>query len=347
MTESAASYLHIYLTPFLAQLERPEVTDLYVNRAGEVWVETLGGAAERHEAPAVTEALLWRLARQVASITHQGISREHPLLAARLPDGARVQIIAPPATRGPMAIAIRKHVSANLSLADYQSSGAFAGTRSERGDEAEEELRRFHEAGDWGRFLGEAVRARKTVLVSGGTSSGKTTFLSALLQEIHPSERLVLIEDTPELVLRHENAVGLVSVRGALGEARVTADDLLVASLRLRPDRIILGELRGSEAFTFLRAINTGHPGSLTTIHADSPKRAVEQLALLVLQSGTQLRYDDVVAYVDRAIDIFVQLDRREGRRRVSQVIWNRGGAGGRDPEPLPGAAATRVEGRR
>jgi type IV secretion system protein VirB11 len=327
VTESASSYLDIYLAPFLAQLERPEVSDLYVNRAGEIWVETLGGGAERHDAPDLTEALLWRLARQIASVTHQGISREHPLLAARLPDGARVQIIAPPATRGPMAIAIRKHVSANLSLGDYEDSGAFAETRHGGGDETEAELRRLYEAADWRRFLASAVRARKTILVSGGTSTGKTTFLSALLQEIAPSERLVLIEDTPELVLKHPNAVGLVSVRGTLGEARVTADDLLVASLRLRPDRIILGELRGQEAFTFLRAINTGHPGSLSTIHADSPARAVEQLALLVLQSGTQLRYEDIVSYAGRAIDVFVQLERREGHRWVSQVSWS-GGSG-------------------
>ncbi|HLL31767.1 MAG TPA: P-type DNA transfer ATPase VirB11 [Allosphingosinicella sp.] len=322
MTESAASYLQIYLAPLLAHLDRPEVSDLYVNRAGEIWVETLGGATERHDAPDVTEALLWRLARQIASVTHQGISREHPLLAARLPDGARVQIIAPPATRGPMALAIRKHVSANLSLADYESSGAFATTRAAAGDR-EAEIRRLYAAGEWRGFLAEAVRARKTILISGGTSTGKTTFLSALLQEIDPSERLVLIEDTPELVLRHDNAVGLVSVRGSLGEARVAADDLLMASLRLRPDRIILGELRGLEAFTFLRAINTGHPGSLSTIHADSPARAIEQLALLVLQSGTQLRYEDIVGYVGRAIDIFVQLERRQGSRWVSQVVWN------------------------
>jgi type IV secretion system protein VirB11 len=329
LADTEASYLRIYLAPLLRHLERPEVTDLYVNRAGELWVETLGGATERHEASEVTEALLWRLARQIASVTHQGVSREHPLLAARLPDGSRIQIVAPPATRGPMALAVRKHVSANLSLADYQASGAFAGTQGTgEDDDAEAGMRRLYDAGDWGGFLAGAVRARKTILVAGGTSTGKTTFLSALLGEIDASERLVLIEDTPELVLRHDNAVGLVSVRGALGEARVGADDLLVASLRLRPDRVILGELRGSEAFTFLRAINTGHPGSMTTIHADSPDRAVEQLALLVLQSGTQLRYEDVVTYVERAIDVFVQLDRRQGRRSVSQVIWK--GAGDR-----------------
>lgn len=325
MTETAASYLDIYLGPLRSHLQRPDVTDLYVNRPGEIWVETLGGAVERHDAPEVTEAQLWRLARQVASVTHQGVSREHPLLAARLPDGSRVQVVAPPATRGPMAVAIRQHVSADLALADYHAQGAFLTTRGQdAADPTEAELARLYEAQDWPAFLSAAVKARKTVLVSGGTSTGKTTFLNALLREIDAAERLILIEDTPELVLRHENAVGLVAVRGQLGEAQVTAEDLLVASLRMRPDRIILGELRGAEAFTFLRAVNTGHPGSLSTIHADSPERAIEQLALIVLQSGARMRREDVVAYVERVVDVVVQLERRAGVRRVGQVRWRR-----------------------
>lgn len=323
MGEDAASYLRIYLTPFLAQLERMDVTDLYINRPGELWVETLGGATERFDMPALTEGLLWRLARQVASLTHQGINRQHPLLAARLPDGARIQFVAPPATRGPMAIAIRKHVSADMTLADYEAGGAFAETRSGREDDRfQKELQRLYEAKAWRDFLVAAVLARKTIVVSGGTSTGKTTFLNALIREIPPAERLIFIEDTPELVLRHENAIGLVAVRGNMGEADVTTQDLLTASLRLRPDRIILGELRGAEAFTFLRAINTGHPGSLTTIHADTPTGAIEQLALLVLQSTSGLHHDDIVSYINNAVDIFVQLERRAGSRRISAIVW-------------------------
>lgn len=320
---TASAYLDVYLAPFLEQLVRPDVTDLYVNRAGELWIETLQGGLERHVAPDVTEAQLWRLARQVASLTHQGISREHPLLAARLPDGARVQIVAPPATRDGMVIAIRKHASSDLSLADYEQGGAFTDTQSgDAADPIEEQLDRLHEARDWGAFLRIAVRARKTIIVSGGTSTGKTTFLNALMREIDPAERLVLIEDTSELVLRHENAIGLVAARGGLSEANVTMEDLLIASLRLRPDRIILGELRGAEAFTFLRAINTGHPGSLTTIHADTPAGAIEQLVLLVLQSGARLHRDDILAYVDRVVDVIVQLERCRGRRRIAQISW-------------------------
>lgn len=322
---SDESYLDVYLSPFLEQLKRPDITDLYVNRTGEMWVETLGGTSQRISDSNISEAQLWRLARQVASISHQGISREHPLLAARLPDGARVQIVAPPATRGGLVLAIRKHVSADLSLVDYEDAGAFNPTRGEDEEQDEDtELERLYHQRLWGGFLRLAVRSRKTILVSGGTSTGKTTFLNALLKEVDYSERLVFIEDTPELVIPHDNAVGLVAVRGTLGETMVSAEDLLIASLRLRPDRIILGELRGSEAFTFLRSINTGHPGSLTTIHADSPQGALEQLILMVLQSGVQFNRNDLMSYVDVVVDVVVQLQRRSGVRSISSVLWNR-----------------------
>lgn len=325
MTESAASYLNIYLGPLQAQLARADVTDIYVNRPGEVWVETLGGAVERHDIPELTEANVWRLARQVASVTHQGISREHPLLAARLPDGSRVQIVAPPATRGAMAIAIRKHVSANLELADYVAQGAFEHTVSGTAeDPIAIDLARLHAGGDWAGFLRLAVRARKTILVSGGTSTGKTTFLNALLKEIPSAERLILIEDTPELQVGHRNHAGLVAVRGALGEASVGVDDLLIASLRMRPDRIIIGELRGREAFTFLRAVNTGHPGSISTVHADTPAGAIDQLVLMTLQQNQSLRRTDVYNYARTVIDVVVQLQRRAGRRGVAELHWLR-----------------------
>lgn len=312
-------YLDAYLSPLLPMLARADVTDIFINRPGELWIETLGGGLERHDAPELGEETLWRLARQIAALAHQGISREHPLLSATLPDGSRVQVIAPPATRGSMALAIRKHVVADLRLADYAAEGAFKTTQL--GGGAERAPAPPHTADTVDAYLAAAVRARKNILVSGGTSTGKTTFLNALIHEIPPHERLILIEDTPELKLTHANAVGLVAVKGEQGEARVTPDDLLQASLRMRPDRIILGELRGGEAYTFLRAVNTGHPGSLTTLHADSPQGAIEQLALIILQSGRQLRREDIVHYVTSVIDIFVQLERVDGKRRVSQIV--------------------------
>ena len=305
-------------------LARPDVTDIYVNRPGELWIETSGGEIERHEAPALDDATLARLARQIAALSHQGISREHPLLSATLPDGARVQVVAPPATRGPLALAIRKHVSPDLALEDYVAAGAFAETRARDSldrSEVDRALAAQLAAGDIPGMLAAAVRARKNILVSGGTSTGKTTFLNALLREVPAEERLILIEDTPELKVHHENAVGLLAARSALGEAQVSANDLVAASLRMRPDRIILGELRGEEAFAFLRAINTGHPGSMTTVHADGAERAIEQVVLLVLQAGTQLSRDDVRHYIKSTVDVFVQLERIAGKRRIAEVV--------------------------
>jgi len=319
-----AVYLRSYLAPFAPMLDRADVTDVYVNRPGEVWTESLSGAIERHDAPALDEATLARLARQIAALSSQGISRAHPLLSAALPDGARVQIVAPPATRGPIAFAIRKHVSADLSLADYVAGGAFNETRRDGAGGAadiDSRLAALLDAGDIAGLLAEAVRARRNILVSGGTSTGKTTFLNALIREIPAEERLILIEDTPELHMRHANAVGLLAARSELGEARVTAEELLSASLRMRPDRIVVGELRGPEAFTFLRAVNTGHPGSMTTVHAEGVARAIEQITLLVLQAGTGLSRDDVHHYVRSTVDVYVHLERTGGRRHVAEVL--------------------------
>ncbi len=323
VTASESVYLRAYLAPLIGMLARPDVTDIYVNRPGELWIETTNGTIERHEAPALDEATLARLARQIAAITHQGVSREHPLLSATLPDGARVQIVAPPATRGALALAIRKHVSPDLALGDYVAAGAFAETRKGERDRSEghRALRAKLDAGNIADMLTMAVRARKNILVSGGTSTGKTTFLNALIREIPAGERLILIEDTPELTVQQDNVVGLLAARSALGEARVSANDLLAASLRMRPDRIILGELRGEEAFAFLRAINSGHPGSMTTIHADGAERAIEQLVLLALQAGTLLNRDDIRHYVRSTIDIYVHLERVGGARQVAEIV--------------------------
>lgn len=318
-------YLEAYLRPLAVWLGREDVTDILINAPGEVWVETVGGETERFAAPELTDTALLRLAGQIAAATHQGINREHPLLAATLPNGARVQIVAPPATRGALAMAIRKHVTTDLSLDDYAAGGAFDQARSvdlTAAPEEDLELQAALARGDVATFLRLAVQGRKNIIISGGTSTGKTTFLNALVKEIPQAERLVLIEDTPEVRLDHPNAVGLIAVRGTLGEARVTVEDLLQASLRMRPDRIILGELRGGEAYSFLRAVNSGHPGSITTVHADSPRAAVDQIALMVLQAGANLGRAEIVEYVGGVVDVAIQLSRRDGRRLVSEVAY-------------------------
>lgn len=310
---SGSVYLDAYLAPLQPWLGREDVTEILVNRPGEVWVESAGVGMERIALPEMDDRHLQRLAEQVARISHQGINRERPLLAATLPDGARVQFVAPSATRAHWALAIRRHRLVDLPLSAYDDGPLPA----DHGADAMPDP-----TADPVGFLTQAVRRRQTILISGGTSTGKTTFLNALLGEVAPGERIILVEDTPEIRLRHANGLGLVAVKGELGEARIGTDDLLQAALRLRPDRIVLGELRGREAVSFLRAINTGHPGSFSTIHANSPAGALEQLALMVMQAGLGLNRIDTLAYACSMIDIVVQLGRIEGRRRIVAIDW-------------------------
>jgi type IV secretion system protein VirB11 len=307
---SGGVYLDAYLAPLQPWLGREDVSEILVNRPGEIWVEAAGKGMERHDLPAIDDRHLRRLAEQVARISHQGINRERPLLSAVLPDGARVQFVAPSATRAHWALAIRKHRLVDLPLSAYDHGPLTTGTAQTLPDP------QTHPVG----FLTSAVRERRTILISGGTSSGKTTFLNALLREVPAHERIVLIEDTPEIRLRHANSLGLVAVKDELGEARVGTDDLLQAALRLRPDRIVLGELRGRETVSFLRAINTGHPGSFSTIHASSPAGALEQLVLMVMQAGLGLGREDTLAYARSMIDVIVQLGRADGQRGIVAI---------------------------
>jgi len=304
-------YLDAYLKPFRPWLERESVTEILVNRPGELWIEDaeLSGM-RRCEVAEVDDVLLQRLAQQVARSSHQGINREHPLLAATLPDGSRIQLCGPPATRRHWAMAIRRHRLLQLALDAYDRGPIQPAVAPPEPDPVAQPIA----------FLRNAVRQRRTILVSGGTSTGKTTFLNAMLREIPQQERVVLVEDTAELRLPGPNGVGLIAVKGELGEARVATDDLLQASLRLRPDRIVLGELRGKETVSFLRAINTGHPGSFSTVHANSPRGALEQISLMAMQTGIGLTRSETLDYAASVIDIVVQLDRAEGKRGIAAI---------------------------
>ena len=308
---SESVFLDAYLGPFRPWLDRDDVTEIIVNRPGELWIEASGGGGlERIELATIDDRHIGRLAEQIARVSHQGINRQEPLLAATLPDGARVQFVAPSATRDHWAMAIRRHRLVDLPLSDYDQGALTTAPVPPAPDRVTQPID----------FLRHAVRTRRTIMVSGGTSTGKTTFLNSLLGEVPAHERIILVEDTPELRLRSANGVGLIAVKGDTGEARVTIVDLLQASLRLRPDRIVLGELRGREAISFLRAINTGHPGSLTSIHANSPSGALEQLALMVMQAGLGLSRADTIAYARLMIDVIVQLDRVNGRRQIVAI---------------------------
>jgi type IV secretion system protein VirB11 len=302
-------FLEAYLEPFRAWLGQPDVTELLVNRPGEVWIEQRGRMTA-HKAPKVDDALLQRLAEQVARVSNQGISRERPLLAAMLPNGARVQFVAPTATRAHWALAVRRHCLLDLPLEAY-AQGPLQPIQKTPGSSPEE---------DPIGFLREAVRDRKTILISGGTSTGKTTFLNALLREVPAEERVIVVEDTAEVQLHGPNDLGLIAVKGELGEALINTDDLLQAALRLRPDRILLGELRGKEAVSFLRAVNTGHPGSFSTIHANSTAGALEQLALMVMQSGLGLSRSETIDYARSVVDVVVQLGREGAQRKIVAI---------------------------
>ncbi len=304
-------YLDAYLAPFRHWLERESVTEILVNRPGEMWIEDAAHPGmQRVGLPGLDDALLQRLAEQVARVSHQGINREHPLLAATLPDGARIQLCGPPATRRHWAMAIRRHRLLDLPLDAYDRGPITPAAELPMPDAQAEPIA----------FLRETVRRRRTILVSGGTSSGKTTFLNAMLREIPTHERIVMVEDTAELRLPTLNGVGLIAVKGELGEAKVSADDLLQAALRLRPDRIVVGELRGTETISFLRAINTGHPGSFSTIHANSPRGALEQIALMALQANIGLTRSETIDYASSVIDVVVQLDRADGKRGIAAI---------------------------
>ncbi len=309
-------YLDAYLAPFRRWLDRDTVTEIMVNRPGELWIEDAADPGmKRIVTPEIDDRLIQRLAEQVARVSHQGINREHPLLGATLPDGARVQFCGPPAARRHWTMAIRRHRRLDLPLDAYDAGPLARAAEPAMPDPQAQPIA----------YLRAAIRARRTILISGGTSTGKTTFLNAMLGEIPRQERVILVEDTPELRLPGENGVGLVAVKGELGEAKVTANELLQAALRLRPDRIVLGELRGAESVSFLRAINTGHPGSFSTIHANSLRGALEQLSLMVMQTGIGLTRSDTIAYAASVIDVVVQLGRdAAGKRGITQIAESR-----------------------
>jgi len=314
-------YLDAYLAPFRRWLDQDTVTEIMVNRPGEVWIEDARNPGmQRIETPEIDDQLVQRLAEQVARVSHQGINREHPLLGATLPAregerGARIQLCGPPASRKHWTMAIRRHRRLDLPLDAYDAGPLAKAAEPVMPDPQAEPIA----------FLREAIHHRKTILISGGTSTGKTTFLNAMLGEIPAEERVVLVEDTPELKLPGANGVGLVAVKGELGEAKVTPNELLQAALRLRPDRIVLGELRGAESVSFLRAINTGHPGSFSTVHANSLTGALEQLALMVMQTGIGLSRSDTIAYAASVIDVIVQLGRdANAKRGITQIASTR-----------------------
>lgn len=321
-------FLEDALGPLREWLNDETVVEIVANGPGELFVEVMGESAMRRvEAPAVTVDWIRHLSERVAGFSNQSVNSEHPLLSAALATGERFQGVLPPATTSGGAFAIRKQVIKELGLEDYRRMGSFERVKVSVGDELSDVDRELCDHLDAGRieaFIRLAVRNRYSILLSGGTSSGKTTFLNAILKEVPLDERIVTIEDTREVKPLQKNFLPLVASKGDQGQARLTIESLLQAAMRLRPDRIFLGEIRGSEAYSFLRAVNTGHPGSITTIHADSPNGAFEQLALMVMQSGLGLRKDEIISYVKTVLPIVIQQSRLGGWRGTSEIYFSR-----------------------
>lgn len=318
--------LETYLTPLKTIFAEDGVAEISINRPGEAWIEKKG-EMYKVDLPEFTFEHLKGLARLVAQSTEQLVSEEKPLLSATLPNGFRIQVVFPPACEsGRVVMSIRKGSTMNWTLDDYDKMGAFTHTAiDEVEDSTNADLLKMLDENRIRDFLENAIKWRKNIIISGGTSTGKTTFTNACLKTIPSEERLISVEDAREIVLdNHPNKVHLLASKGGQGRANVTTQDLIEACLRLRPDRIIVGELRGAEAFSFLRAINTGHPGSISTLHADTPQMAMEQLKLMVMQAGLGMPPAEVKEYIREVVDIIIQLKRTGKVRHISEIYFKK-----------------------
>ncbi|MCX8571136.1 P-type DNA transfer ATPase VirB11 [Aminobacter sp. MET-1] len=321
--ETALHWLGEAIAPIRRYLDDPEVIEISCQKPGELWLEKAGSLVmQKIEEPGLTEYAVETMATRSAALTSQVINRENPLLSAVLTGGERVQFVYRPTSATGHAFSIRKQFIRRLSLDDYEKRGAFERVKvTGEGDidDVDRELSVLLRKKEIRKFLELAAVERRSMLVSGGTSSGKTTFLNTMLTAIPMHERFVTMEDTSELEPRQENVVSLLVSKGDQGEAKVSMGDLLATALRLRPDRIFMGELRGAEAFDFLNAINTGHPGSMTTIHANSPQQAFNRLSTLIVNAGVRMDRDDILRYIRSIIPIVVQL--RKGDEKVSRGV--------------------------
>jgi type IV secretion system protein VirB11 len=325
---ACASALELNLRALRPILADPEVTELCINRPREAFVETRKGW-ERRALPFADFDWCRRLAKLIANSTRQRVDEQTPLLSASLPTGERAQIVLPPATTaGTVAITLRRPSDAVWSIDELARRGIFRATRRSTPalDDTEQELLTLLSSQQYGAFMRLAVRSRKNILVSGPTGSGKTTWTKALIREIPSTERLVTIEDASELVLdTHPNHVRLFYSKDDQGLAHVTPKQLLESCLRMKPDRILLAELRAEEAFDYLRNVNSGHPGSITSIHAGSCELAFEQLVLLVKQSpsGRELARRDIKSLLYLLVDVVIQFGVHGHERFIKEIFYD------------------------
>jgi pilus assembly protein CpaF len=292
--------LRAFLRPVLPFLDDPEVTEIMVNGPTEIWVER-AGKVFRTDA-AFTEEGLLAAARNMGQFVGRVLSDERPRLDARLPDGSRIHVVLPPVARRGTTIAIRKFAKDKLSMARLVEIGAATQAMS--------------------RFIDAVVRMKLNVVVAGGTGSGKTTLLNVLSRFIPDDERILTIEDSAELQLQQPHIVAFESrPPDKFGKGEVTLGDLLNSALRLRPDRIVVGEVRGGECFYLLQAMNTGHGGSLATTHANTPVDTLRRLESLCLLSGVELPVVAIRAQVASAVGLVVVCERfSDGTRKITHI---------------------------
>jgi pilus assembly protein CpaF len=289
-----------FLRPLAPFILDDSVSEIMVNGAGHVFIER-AGILEEIPNINLTEQSLMVAVKNIARRLGSDISHEKPILDSRLPDGSRVAAVIPPCSLGGVTLTIRKFTARRFNIEDLIRTGTL--------DE------------NVANHLEGYVRARKNILISGGTGGGKTTLLNILGKFIGDDERILLIEDTAEIQLCQPNLVRFEARQAQNALPAVTIRDLLKASLRHRPDRIILGEIRGGEAFDLLQLLNTGHSGTLSTIHASSAKQGLSRFTSCVLQSGIELPYRAIKTNIADSLNVIIQIERRAGVRFISEVL--------------------------
>jgi pilus assembly protein CpaF len=292
------------ILPFLKPIEHlildDSISEVMVNGPDQVFVEK-AGFVEQVPGVSLGERSLLVAIKNIARRLGDDISEAKPILDSRLPDGSRVAAVIPPCSLGGVTLTIRKFNVRHFAIADLVASGTLTHALANR--------------------LEDYILQRRNLLICGGTGTGKTTLLNALGRFIPPDERILLIEDTAEIQLAQQNLVRFEARREQNGVPAVSIRDLLKASLRHRPDRILLGEIRGSEAFDLLQLLNTGHAGTLSTIHASSAKQGLARFTSCVLQSGIELPYRSVKTNISDSLNVVIHIERRPGRRFISEVL--------------------------
>jgi type IV secretion system protein VirB11 len=320
------------LMPIRPWLDDPLVSEILMNKPEEIWVEK-EGALLKYEVPDMTHAHMNRLFQLIANENNQRLSQATPLLSGSLKDGSRVQICLAPTAKYP-TFSIRRKVVRNLNLQSYADSGFYSealpfslgGIDVNILPDYEKRLIELYKKQQWDQFIKEAISHKKNIVISGGTSSGKTTYLGSCLSHIDHSDRVIILEDTRELETPHMNQVQLLASKGDQGEAKVSMQDLVQCCLRLRPDRIIMGEIRGKEIMDFVSACSTGHEGSLTSIHANNPRIAFMRMTQMYkLNNVPSMTDGDILRELKEVIDIVIQIAKTPNGRKVQSVYYRYG----------------------